>query len=58
MLAYRINPLTVPSVTVRLRRKSNKTKMKPTTMIGIIRSRYISEQVLQLEELKTVLRPC
>ena len=39
MLAYRMNPLTVPSVTVRLRKKSSKTRTKPTTMIGIVKRR-------------------
>ena len=34
-----MNPLIVPSVTVRLRANNIETRKKPTIMIGIIRSR-------------------
>jgi len=39
MLAYKINPLTVPSVTVRLRTKSSKTSTIPAIAMGIMRNR-------------------
>ena len=59
MLTYTINPLIVPSVTVRLRTKSSKTKHKTSHYDRYNRgSRYTLEQCWQWEELKTVLRPC
>jgi len=44
MLAYKINGLIVPSVTVRLSWKSSKTSKIPISAIGRIRRRYILEQ--------------
>jgi len=39
MLAYKINPLKVPSVTVKLRANSNKISKIPAIAMGTMRNR-------------------